>query len=126
MGSKAWIDRTGKGRLAPGDFGLIDGTLGAFEPSTLVSLFGGTAWLLVGPEVKNGVPATHYHADGTTGTGPGGATFPPGASMDLWVSGGRPPRRVRGERLPERGGPSDLRIEVTRANDPANRVTKPA
>ena len=86
IGTKAWIDRTGKGRLAPGDFGLVDGTLGAFEPSTLVSLFGGTAWLRVGPEVKNGVPATHYHADGTTGTGPGGATFPPGASIDLWVS----------------------------------------
>jgi hypothetical protein len=126
IGPKAWIDRTGKGRLAPGAFGLIDGTLGAFEPSTLVSLFGGTAWLRVGPEVKNGVPATHYHADGTTGTGPGGATFPPGASIDLWVSAEGRLVAFEANDFPGEAGASDLRIEVTRQDDPANRVTKPA
>ena len=126
IGTKAWIDRTGKGRRGPRDFGLVDGTLGAFEPSTLVSLFGGTAWLRVGPEVKNGVPATHYHADGTTGTGPGGATFPPGASMDLWVSADGRLVAFEANDFPSESGAADLRIEVTHANDPSNRVTKPA
>jgi hypothetical protein len=126
IGSKAWIDRTGKGKLMPGAFALIDGTLGAFEPATLLSLFGGTAWLRVGPELKNGVPATHYHADATTGTGPGGATFPPGASIDLWVSTDGHLVAFEAKAFPGESGPSDLVIEVTRPNDPANKVTKPA
>ena len=126
IGSKAWMDRTGKGRLAPGAFALVDGTLGAFDPVTLLSLFGGTAWLRVGPELKNGVPAVHYHADGTTGTGPGGATFPPGASIDLWVSTDGHLVAFEARAFPGETGPSDLMIEVTRPNDPANRVKKPA
>ena len=85
IGSKAWIDRTGKGKLAPGAFASSTAR-SALRAATLLSLFDGTAWLRVGPEVKNGVAAVHYHADATTGTGPGGATFPPGASIDLWVS----------------------------------------
>ena len=92
-----------------------------------MSLFDGTAWLRVGPEVKNGVPATHYHADGTTGTGPGGATFPPGASIDLWVSAdGRLVAFEANDFPGESRRRRDLRIEVTHQNDPANRVTKPA
>jgi hypothetical protein len=126
IGSKAWIDRTGKGKLVPAAFALVDGTLGAFEPATLLSLFGGTAWLRVGPELKNGVPAVHYHADATTGTGPGGATFPPGASIDLWISTDGHLVAFEAKAFPGESGPSDLSIEVSRPNDPANKVKKPS
>ena len=126
IGGSAWIDRTGKGKLAPGAFALVDGTLGAFEPATLLSLFGGTAWLRVGLELKNGVPAIKYHADATTGTGPGGATFPPGASIDLWISTDGHLVAFEARAFPGEAGPSDLAIEVTRPNDPANTVRKPS
>ncbi len=126
IGDKAWMDRTGKGKLVPGAFGLVDGTLGAVEPATLVSIFGGADYVTVGPETKNGALTTHYHADAATGPGPGGATFPPGASIDLWVSLDGHLVAFEANDFPGEGGPADLRIEVTRANDPANRVTAPA
>jgi hypothetical protein len=126
VGDKAWIDRTGTGPLAAGDFGLIDGTLGAFEPATLVSIFGGADYSVVGEETKNGALTTHYHGDATSGIGPGGATFPPGASIDLWVSVDGHLVAFEANDFPGAGGPSDLRIEVTHSNDPSNRVKRPS
>ena len=40
----------------------------------------------MGVETKNGVAATHLHADEGTNLGPGKPTVPPGATFDVWVS----------------------------------------
>ena len=115
-------NRTGKGRLAPGDFGLIDGTLGAFEPSTLVSLFGGTAWLRVGPEVKNGVPATHYRRGRHDGHGSRRRHVP--ARGEASTCGSLADGRLvafEAERLPER---ESRRLGDLRDRGHAHRTTR--
>ena len=126
IGGAGWIDRTGAGTFVREAPALLDGTMGAFQPATLISMFAGADLVAVGSETRNGVVSTHYHADAAGDAGAAAGSFPPGATVDVWISDSGYLVAFEAKGFPSDAGPAGLRIDVTRPNDPGNRVTKPA
>ena len=123
IGDKAWL---GKGTSTPQPVpGSMASTLfGMFDPTLLVGAFSGPALAAgatnQGTETKNGVQATHYHIDSTTGAGLAG--IPAGASVDLWIAD-----KGYLVALEAKGTSSgDFSIQVTDVDDPANTVVAPS
>jgi hypothetical protein len=123
IGDKAWL---GKGTSTPQAVpdSMATALLGMFDPTLLVGAFSGPAIAAgatnQGTETKNGVQATHYHIDSTTGAGLAG--IPAGASVDLWIADKG--YLVALEAKGTSGG--DFSIEVTNVDDPANTVVAPS
>jgi len=123
IGDKAWL---GKGTSTPQAVpdSMATALLGMFDPTLLVGAFSGPAIAAgatnQGTETKNGIQATHYHIDSTTGAGLAG--IPAGASVDLWIADKG--YLVALEAKGTSGG--DFSIEVTDVDDPANKVVAPS
>jgi hypothetical protein len=123
IGDKAWMTQGG-GALAAVPETMATGLFAAFDPTLLVAAFSAPQWVQsaqnVGKEQKNGVDATHFHIDSTTAVG-GFTGVPAGATVDLWIADDG--YLVAFE---SKGVASDVSIEVTNVNDPANKVDTPS
>ena len=130
IGDRAWLkEGFGAWRRSAGGAADFDAAFTTLSPIDLVSEFESLsdAIQLVGPEMRNGRRTLHYRADAGDAAAEdaglskgsidvwfaatGGALV--GLAIDgTWDLGGTPTRVV-------------LRIDVTRVNDPSNRVTAP-
>jgi hypothetical protein len=123
IGDKAWI---GKGSATPQAVpgAMASALFSMFDPTLLVGAFSGPAVAAAatnqGTETKNGVQATHYHVDSTTGAGASG--IPSGASLDLWIADKGYLVALEAKGFPQ----GDFSIQVTEVDDPANQVVAPS
>lgn len=97
----------------------------AFDPTLMLGAFGGANIAgvggLVGTEDKNGVQARHIKIDPTTAAG-FAASMPAGSSIDIWVA--EAGYLVAWE-MSGFEADSNISIQVTNVNDPANKVERP-
>jgi hypothetical protein len=97
----------------------------AFDPALMMGAFAGAdlsgVGASVGTESKNGVQAHHVRIDPTTAAG-FAATMPAGSSIDIWVA--EAGYLVAWE-MSGFEDDSNLSIQVTDVNDPANKVERP-
>jgi hypothetical protein len=123
IGDKAWMAQGG-GALTAVPETLASGLFAAFDPTLLLATFSAPQWAEsaqnVGKEQKNGIQATHYHIDSTTAVG-GFTGVPAGATIDLWIAD-----EGYLVAFESKGLGSDMSIEVTNVNDPANKVDQPS
>jgi hypothetical protein len=105
---------------------LGNAMLMAFDPALMLGAFGGANITgiggLVGTEDKNGVQARHIKIDQTTAAG-FAASMPAGSSIDIWVA--EAGYLVAWE-MSGFEADSDISIQVTNVNDPANKVERPS
>jgi hypothetical protein len=124
IGDQAWLGSGGTFQAVPAST-----VTGMIQPFDLVLLMGqmnqpGVAEALQdeGQEEKNGVPTTHYIIDENS-PGVGAASFPPGASFDLWIADEG--YLVALEALGTGSGVDRLSINVTDVNSSDNVVEPP-
>jgi len=129
IGDEAWL-RTGSGAWtkSPGGAADFDAAFTTMSPTDLVDGFEGLgpAFILVGTETKHGTPTTHYRIDPARAAAAGMSS----GGVDAWIA------RSGGELIAIRADgtfdvdgtktPILLQIDVTRIDDPANRVRPPA
>jgi hypothetical protein len=131
IGPDVWVDQ-GTGTFVKNALpaSAVDAMLSGFDPGVFMAGFASHIAInqlpVVGVENKNGVNATHIHADGSTQLPAGASPLPVGATGDLWVA-------VDGGYLVAlettgmaASGQKDVKIEVTNVNDPSLSVTPPA
>lgn len=131
IGDEAWV-RSGSGRWAksPGGAADFDAAFTTLSPSDLVAGFEGLgpAFRTIGTETKNGKATTHYRADASDAAGTDVAMTE--GAVDAWVArdGGALIAFKADATLDVDGTltPVLLQIDVTRIDDPANRVRPPA
>jgi len=131
IGDEAWL-RSGSGAWtkSPGGAADFDAAFTTMSPTDLVDGFEslGPAFVVVGTETKHGTPTTHYRVDPTRPAATDAGMTSGG--VDAWIA------RSGGELVAIRAdGTFDvdgtetlvlLQIDVTRIDDPANRVRPPA
>lgn len=131
IGDDVWVD-AGNGTYLKNVMtkAQADAMIGAFDPGVFMASLtkAGDLGVLrnVGSETKNGVNATHLHADDTTTLPAGSSPIPAGATADLWIAsdGGY---LVALEAVGfSASGSQDVSIEVTNINDPSLKVEAPA
>jgi hypothetical protein len=131
IGEEAWV-RNGSGgwSKSPGGAADFDAAFTTLSPIDLVTDFEGLAGALaqVGPQRKNGQQATLYRStDGDEQAIAAGLSH---GTMDLWLAadGGYLVALGIAGTWDVDGAPTlvNLTIDVTRVNDPANRVAPPA
>jgi hypothetical protein len=117
---------------ADGAFTQVPGALGsalllAFDPATLLSAYASIDFSSLaigadqGVETKNGMQAHHLKIDGTT-VPTLAAAFPAGAAINIWVADAG---YLVAWEMSGFEASSDIAIEITGVNDPANKVDKP-
>jgi hypothetical protein len=110
---------------------VAQSTMDVFDPGVFLATFNKVANFqlipVLGVETKNGVQATHLHADETTNLGPGKPTIPPGATFDVWVSTDND-YLVALEYAGVKEGAKVINgsIELTHINDPSLTVKAPS
>jgi hypothetical protein len=131
IGDQAWL-RSGTGSWArsPGGAADFDALFTTLSPTELVGGFQslGPAFVKVGPEQKNGRATTHYRVDPTNAAAvDAGLTS---GSVDAWIGqvGGALISFAADGTIDVDGTatPVVLKIDVTRIDDPANRIRPPA
>lgn len=120
VGDTAWEKDDGKWQEIPSQLGKA--MLMALDPSTMFAAYASANWsgaaTQVGHEDKNGIPSTHYSIDPSRVIIAG---VPAGTTIDLWVADAG--HLVALEIVS--GGVTQLGIEVSDVNDPANVVERP-
>ncbi len=123
IGDEAWIGKVG-GTLATAPTAMVTGMLAGYDPTLMMAGFSGVGFaesaIDKGIEQKNGINARHYHIDGTT-LANGFSGLPAGAVIDTWVADAGYLVAVEATGWP--GG--DLDMQVTKVNDPSNKVERP-
>jgi hypothetical protein len=98
----------------------------AFDPALMMGAFAGADLAGVGgnlgTETKNGVQAHHVRIDPTTAAG-FAAAMPAGSSIDIWVADAG---YLVAWEMSGFEDDSNLSIQVTGVNDPANKVERPS
>jgi len=130
IGDKAWL-RSGNGRWvnSPGGAADFDALFTTLSPTDLVGGFEslGPAFVKVGPEQKNGRATTHYRVDPNNPVA-ADAGLTSGA-VDAWIAdaGGALISFAADGTFDVDGTatPVVLKIDVTRIDDPANRIRPP-
>jgi hypothetical protein len=124
IGDEAWV-ANGDEPLKSVPSQIASQMFAAFDPTMLVGMFSGPEWaqssLDKGAEEKNGVPTHHFLIDSTTAVG-GFSGVPAGASINIWIAD-------EGYLVAWESsgfGGSDMSIQVTGVDDPANKVERPA
>jgi hypothetical protein len=124
IGDEAWVGE-GSEPLKSVPSQLATTMFAAFDPTLLVGAFSGPEWaqnsLDKGVEEKNGVNAHHFLIDSTTAVG-GFSGVPAGAAINIWIADEG--YLVAWESTGVAG--SDVSIQVTGVDDPANKVDRPA
>jgi len=131
IGDEAWV-RSGSGRWvkSPGGAADFDAAFTTLSPTELVAGFEalGPKFRKIGTETKNGKATTHYQADATDAIGTDVAMTE--GAVDAWIArdGGALISFTADATLDVDGTqtPVLLQIDVTRIDDPANRVRPPA
>jgi hypothetical protein len=131
IGDQAWVrDASGSWMKSPGGAADFDAAFTALSPIDLAGQFEGLTpgLVAVGSERKNGTSSRHYRADATTaGNAAAGLTA---GTADLWLAahGGYLVAFAVDGTWDVDGTPTPitLRIDVSRVNDPANVVRRPA
>ena len=130
IGDRAWLkEGAGDWVKSPGGAGDFDAAFTTLSPIDLVAGFEGLSGAIrrTGIESRNGRRAIHYHVD--DGDAVAQASGLSKGSVDAWLaaSGGYLVGLVIDGTWDLDGTPTPvvLRIEVTRVNDPANRVVPP-
>ncbi len=127
IGDEAWMG-TGDGPLESAPSALIAGMIPLFDPAVLLSVFANQSLLQyadnLGQEDKNGQPTTHYKVD--VSKIPNFATLgmPAGATIEMWVADEG--YLVSFLATDFGGDGSNLAVDVTNVNDPANVVERPS
>lgn len=125
IGDEAWMG-TGTGPLQSAPSALVTSLLGVFDPTVLLAVFGNAGIVgyadNVGTEQKNGQSTTHYKVDPAR-LPVALASFPPTASMDIWVADDGYLVSFAATDFGSVG--TNLAIDVTNVNDPANVVPHP-
>ena len=131
IGDEAWL-RSGTGRWSksPGGAADFDAAFTTLSPTELVSGFEalGPAFAKIGPETKNGKPTTRYRVEATDPVAiEAGLTA---GGIDVWLgSDAGELIGILADGTVDVDGTATsiyLRIDVTRIDDPANRVRPPA
>ena len=124
IGNEAWVAQ-GNEPLKAVPEQLATTMFAAFDPTLMVGAFSGPEWaqssLDKGAEEKNGVPTHHFLIDSTTAVG-GFSGVPAGASINIWIAD-------EGYLVAWEStgfGGSDMSIQVTGVDDPANKVDRPS
>lgn len=130
-GQGAWLKQGDTWVEPPGGAALYMSVFDFLAPDKLVSNYRLGIYAAdfheVGSEDHNGVPATHYHLEATDISGTAAADFPPDGVFDLWIAtdGGY----LVGLRFtgtdPESNEAVDMKIEVSRVNDPSIVIEAP-
>jgi hypothetical protein len=124
IGDESWMG-TGAEPLQSAPNALVGSMLGLFDPTILLAAFGngsvGAYADNVGTEDKNGQPTTHYRVDAARLAVI--ASFPPSATIDFWVADDGYLVSVAATDFGTVG--TNLAIDVTKVNDPANVVAHP-
>jgi hypothetical protein len=125
IGDEAWIASGPSGTFEPVPTQMASTMLALFDPATLLGAFGGAnvagVGAVVGTEEKNGVQASHVKIDQTTAAGFAGS-MPAGSSIDIWVAEAGYLVAWEMSGFPDE---SNMSIQVTNVNDPANKVERP-
>ena len=127
VGDQVWTAEGADGTFTLVPSATASSMLLAFDPSLMLRAYAGMDWSSAGVganqgvETKNGVQATHLKIDDTTFAFLA-TSFPAGASIDIWVADAG--YLVAWEMTGFAAG-SDMAIEVTAINDPANKVETP-
>lgn len=127
IGDEAWMG-TGDGPLESAPSGLIAGFIPLFDPAVLLSVFANEGILQfadnLGQEDKNGQPTTHYKVDVSKIPNLAALGMPAGAAIEMWVADDG--YLVSFVAKDFGGSGSDLVMDVTDVNDPANVVERPS
>lgn len=122
IGDEAWAGDVG-GKLTAVPAGTATQMFALYDPTYLVraySAFATSAYAAdKGSETKNGVSAHHFRIDSTTAVGL--SALPAGAAIDIWIADEGYIVAVAAT-----GFGSDLLIDVTNVDDPANKVDRPS
>jgi hypothetical protein len=131
IGTDVWFD-PGNGTFIKNALpaAAVDDMFKAFDPAVFMANLLRQAPQInsippVGVETKNGVQATHIHADSSTQLPAGASPIPAGSVFDLWVAvdGGY---LVALEATGVSASGGDVKLELTNINDPTLSVTPPA
>ncbi len=98
----------------------------AFDPTMMLSAYANVDWGLAavdqGAEQKNGVQARHIKIDPTTLAGLA-AAMPAGSAIDIWIAEAG---YIVAWEMSGFGADSDMSIQITGVDDPANTVQAPS
>jgi len=126
IGDEAWMG-TGDGPLESSPSALVASIIPLFDPSVLLSVFANQGILQyaenLGQEDKNGQPTTHYKVDVSKIPNLAALGMPAGAALEMWVADDG--YLVSFVAKDFGGTGSDLAMDVTNVNDPANVVERP-
>ena len=126
IGDEAWIASGSDGAFEPVPTQMASTMLALFDPATMLGAFGGAniagVGAVVGTEEKNGVQARHVKIDQATAAG-FAASMPAGSSIDIWVAEAGYLVAWEMSGFPDA---SNMSIQVTNVNDPANKVDRPS
>jgi hypothetical protein len=126
IGDEVWTadGLDGEYQSVPSELGTA--MLMAFDPALMMGAFAGADLAGVGAnlgtESKNGVQAHHVRIDPTTAAG-FAAAMPAGSSIDIWVADAG---YLVAWEMSGFEDDSNLSIQVTGVNDPANKVERPS
>ena len=126
IGKEAWTAEGADGTFTAVPEQLATTMLLAFDPTLMLAGYSGLDWARTaddqGTEDKNGVRARHLRLDPTTIVGVG-VNMPAGSAIDVWVAEAG---YIVGWEMSGFPGEGNISIQVTNANDPANKVERPA
>jgi hypothetical protein len=132
IGSDVWVD-SGTGTFVKDVMtkAQADAMLGGLDPGTFMANINKSGELGAmqnkGTEQKNGVNATHLHADDTTPVPAGASPIPAGAVADLWVAvDGGYLVALEATGFGGTTAKTDISMEVTNINDPTLSVAPPS
>lgn len=131
IGDRAWLkEGSGAWQESPGGAADFDAAFTTMSPVELVRTFDALTPILAsaGTERRNGIRTEHLHGDGTNLAASDAGLVD--GTIDLWraTKGGYLVAfDLDGSWLDDDGNPvrTTLEIEVTRVNDPANRISAP-
>jgi hypothetical protein len=133
IGQDVWVDE-GSGKFVKNALpkAAVDAMFQDFDPLVLMGSFRANPDIgflqNVGTEQKNGVSATHYHADQNTQLPLGASPIPAGTVFDMWVAndGGYVVALEATGVESAATNAGTVQIELTNVNDPSLTVTPPA
>ena len=126
IGKETWTSDGPDGKFEAVPEAFANSMLLAFDPTLMIGGFANVDWATAaadqGVEDKNGTRARHLRIDSTTLVG-AAAAMPPGSAIDIWIAEAG---YIVAWEMTGFGGESDMSIQVTDVNDPANNVERPS
>ena len=125
IGKETWTADGPDGKFEAVPEAFASSMLLAFDPTLMLGGYANVDWATAaadqGVEDKNGVRARHLRIDSTTLVG-AAAAMPAGSAIDVWIAEAG---YIVAWEMTGFGADSDMSIQVTGVNDPANKVEAP-